>query len=87
MSTLREVDAPTTPVLRVGTPVRLIAAAAGLWRVVDRRGMIIGHVETLTRSHGVRYRARRFHAPSRTFRDLGEFWSPDDAVDCVRFAR
>jgi hypothetical protein len=28
-----------------------------------------------------------FHAPSRAFRDLGEFWSVDDAVECVMFAR
>jgi hypothetical protein len=77
----------TAPPLRRGTPVRLATAASGLWRVIDARGRIIGHLEANPQHHGVRYRARRFHAASRVFRDLGEFWSADDAVDCLRFAR
>jgi len=77
----------TAPRLRSGTPVRLAAAAPGLWRVIDGRGRIIGHLEARAERQGVRYRARRFHAASRTFRDLGEFWSADDAVDCLRLGR
>ena len=75
------------PILRSGTPVRLMSAAPSLWRVIDAGGRIIGHLEARAQSHGVRYRARRFHAASRSFRELGDFWSADDAVDCLRFAR
>ena len=75
------------PKLRVGTPVRLAAASAGLWRVIDPRGRIIGHLEVRAQHQGVRYRARRFHAASHAFRDLGEFWSADDAVECLRLGR
>ncbi|WP_243074988.1 hypothetical protein [Microbacterium sp. SS28] len=75
------------PRLRLGTPVRLAAAATGLWRVLDAQGLIIGHLEAHLEGQGVRYGARRFHAASRTFRELGEFWSADDAVECLRLGR
>ncbi|MFH8250042.1 hypothetical protein ACH3VR_06725 [Microbacterium sp. B2969] len=87
MTTLTDDLTTQAPALQAGTPVRLAAAAPGLWRVLDARGLIIGHLESLRLRQGVRYRARRFHSASRTFRDLGDFWSPDDAVDCLRFAR
>ncbi|WP_345802755.1 hypothetical protein AAIB33_06605 [Microbacterium sp. AZCO] len=67
--------------------MRLTRAASGLWRVIDARGRIIGHLEAHLDRDGVAYRARRFHAASHAFRDLGEFWSADDAIDCLRFAR
>lgn len=70
---------------RVG--VRLDFAGPALWRVVDHAGLVIGHVQTLVGDAGVRYRAKRFHARSRAFRALGDFWSPDDAIDCLRYAR
>lgn len=87
MTGITEASTTITPTLRVGTPVRLMPAASGLWRVVDGKGRIIGHLETVAQRHGVRYRARRFHAAARAFRDLGDFWSADDAIDCLRFAR
>ena len=82
-------DAPpvSPPQLTRSLPVRLVAAAPALWRIVDPAGRVIGHVQALPEGRGVRYRARRFHAPTRAFRDLGEFWSADDAVECVAFAR
>lgn len=67
--------------------VRLAAAATGLWRVVDGVGRVIGHIQTLTSDGETRFRARRFHAPTRGFRDLGDFWSADDAIDCLVFSR
>lgn len=67
--------------------VRLVAAAPALWRIVDAGGRVIGHLQAVRQGHDIRYRARRFHAPSRAFRDLGEFWSADDAIECVRLAR
>lgn len=75
------------PAVSPRTPVRLTAAAPMLWRVSDRSGRVIGHVQALADHAGMRYRARRYHAGSRAFRDLGEFWSADDAIDCLRFAR
>lgn len=76
-----------TPTLAPGVPLRLADAAPALWRVIDRSGRVIGHLQALAQGSGVRYRARRFHAASRAFLELGEFWSVDDAVDCLRFAR
>lgn len=87
VSEMTAVTPPAPPRLRPGTPVRLADATAGLWRVVDAHGRIIGHLQALTERQGVRYRARRFHAASHDFRELGDFWSADDAVDCLRFAR
>ncbi|TDN92740.1 hypothetical protein [Microbacterium sp. BK668] len=87
MTALSDVALQTAPTLRAGTLVRLARAAAALWRVLDARDRVIGHVEAFSAPGGTRYRARRFHAASRAFRDLGEFWSADDAIDCLRFER
>jgi hypothetical protein len=76
----------TTPQLTRAVNVRLVPAGPLLWRIVDR-GRAIGHLQAVREGADVRYRARKFHAPSRAFRDLGEFWSVDDAVECVIFAR
>ena len=87
MTTLAETTTSAPPRLRGGTPVRLAQAAAGLWRVIDPEGRIIGHLEARAEQQGIRYRARRFHVESRAFRDLGAFWSADDAVECLRLGR
>ncbi|MDN3494486.1 hypothetical protein QL996_00960 [Planococcus sp. APC 4015] len=75
------------PRLRPGSAIRLDPAAPSLWRVVDAAGRIIGHLLALRDDTGVRYRARRFHAGVRRFLDLGDFWSADDAVECLRYSR
>ena len=84
-------DAPQTTlevtVPEFARPVRLAGAAPSLWRVIDRSGRVIGHIQALVQSDGVRFRARRFRAATRAFIELGEFWSIDDAIDCLRFAR
>lgn len=67
--------------------VRLLPAAPGLWRVSNAQGHVIGHLQAFLPVLGGRYRARRFHSASRAFRDLGEFWSADDAIECLVFAR
>ncbi len=82
--TLRSSSA--APNLTRAVDVRLVPAGPMLWRIVDR-GRAIGHLQAVREGADLRYRARRFHAPSRAFRDLGEFWSVDDAVECVIFAR
>jgi hypothetical protein len=76
-----------TPAVPRGSSVRLAAAGPALWRVIDPSGLVIGHIQALVEGAGVRYRARRFHARSRSFRDLGDFWSAADAIECLRFAR
>lgn len=85
--TLLAADTPTPPPLHRAAPLSLAGAGPALWRVIDPAGRVIGHLQSVVHAQGVRYRARRFHAASRTFRDLGDFWSADDAVDCLRFAR
>ncbi|WP_375384146.1 hypothetical protein [uncultured Microbacterium sp.] len=75
------------PVLSSTTPARLTPVTDYLCRVIDSRGIVIGHVQAVPLGDGMRFRARRYHSPSRGFRDLGDFWSADDAVDCLRFAR
>lgn len=75
------------PSLSARAQVRLDRAAPGLWRVRDRAGVVIGHLQAVLERGGTRFRARRFHAASHAFRDLGDFWSADEAVECLRWAR
>ncbi|MGZ8804095.1 MAG: hypothetical protein ACXWZG_02180 [Microbacterium sp.] len=87
MTLTRDTQTAATPQLTQRTALRLNSAGPALWRVVDRDGRVIGHVKAMREGADVRWLARRFHAPSRAFRDLGAFWSADDAVDCIAFAR
>ncbi|QIG40518.1 hypothetical protein G5T42_14415 [Microbacterium sp. 4R-513] len=87
MTALTDLAPSSPPALRAGTPVSLARVAPSLWRVIDTQGRVIGHLQAFAEMGGVRYRARRFHVASRVFRELGEFWSADDAIDCLRFAR
>jgi hypothetical protein len=61
----------------------LVAVRDGLWRVVDRTGAVLGHIERQAHSDGERYLARRIVMPSRRI-ELGAFWRMDDAADCFR---
>ncbi|ALJ20273.1 hypothetical protein [Microbacterium sp. No. 7] len=65
----------------------LIAVGERRWRVLDRRGRVLGHLERHAQSDDIRFRAQRFHAPTRSFRTIGEFWSADEAVECLRLSR
>lgn len=87
MTLVRDASTAATPQLTQRSAVRLASAGPALWRVVDRDGRVIGHVQAVREGTDVRWLARRFHAPSRAFRDLGAFWSADDAVECIAFAR
>lgn len=77
----------SVPKLSPAAPVRLTPAAPDLWRVIDTAGRVIGHLAACGSEAGIRYEARLLHVQTHTFRALGEFWSADDAVDCLRFAR
>lgn len=61
--------------------------AAGLWRIADPRGVVVGHVRAIAADDEWRYAAERFHTATGRFRRLGEFWSPADALECLRYAR
>ena len=87
MTLVADIDHTEALAAPEGTPVRLSPAAPGLWRVLEGSGRVIGHIQARAAEAGLRYRARRYHAESRAFRDLGEFWSVGDAIDCLRFAR
>lgn len=63
----------------------LTRAAENLWRVQDAQERIIGHLRALWHPLGVRYRAERLNLATGTFRSIGEFWSPDDAVSALRY--
>ncbi|MFS0867332.1 hypothetical protein AB3M83_08365 [Microbacterium sp. 179-B 1A2 NHS] len=58
-----------------------------LWRVVDARGVVAGHVAELADSRGVRYEARRYSASARAFVEIGGFWRMSDAVAAVHDSR
>jgi hypothetical protein len=73
-----------TPSLRSATE-RLERAGDHLWRVVDARGGIRGHLRVVVDPLGIRYRAERLHLASGGFRLVGEFWDADDAVAALRY--
>jgi hypothetical protein len=71
------------PALDVRTPgVAVIPLKGGKWRVVARSGALLGHLESTPEG----YRAMRFSVRERGFRALGDFRTPTDAADALRFA-
>ncbi|MFC4139282.1 MULTISPECIES: hypothetical protein [unclassified Microbacterium] len=74
----------TAPAIRPGRET-LQRAGDQLWRVIDERGAIRGHLRIVADPLGVRYRAERLNTATGTFRLVGEFWAADDAVAALRF--
>ena len=87
MSALVETRTSGAPLLRSRTSMRLVTAAPSLWRVVEPGGRVIGHLQEVAQAGAIRFRARRYSPAARVFRDLGDFWNADDAVECLAFAR
>jgi hypothetical protein len=87
MTNILELAPDRGPHLSTRAQVRLDRAAPDLWRVVDRSGLVIGHLQAVPHGADTRYRARRFHPTAHVFRDLGDFWDPDDAVEALRLGR
>jgi len=93
MTTLTMAVRPTTIAhgiqpARAGSSARpngpsLVAVRDGLWRVVDRSGAVLGHIEREAHADGERYLARRLVMSTRRI-ELGAFWRIDDAADCFR---
>lgn len=68
--------------LEVTTPgVRVIALAGGKWRVTNRTGALLGHLEAVDGE----FRAMRFSVRQRGFRALGVYRTATDAADALRF--
>lgn len=67
--------------------LRLVAAGAQLWRVIDRAGRIVGHVRADGEPDALRFHALRYSTRVRRFFEVGRFWSLDDAVSCLHYAR
>lgn len=63
--------------------LNLVPVNDGLWRVANRSGAILGHIERRADVGGDRFAARRLIAATRTA-DLGSFWRIDEAADCFR---
>lgn len=63
--------------------LNLVPVKEGLWRVADRSGAVLGHIERRTESDGDRFLARRVIRATRIV-DLGAFCRMDDAADCFR---
>ncbi len=65
--------------------VRVLTLHDALWRVTRTDGEVLGYVESFEEPRGVRFRAKRMIPLNKRFIVRGEFWSFDDAVDCLRF--
>ena len=76
------------PVLtRPATCAALVPVAADLWRVVGGDGRVVGHLGRVAQGGHERYRALRYDARRGRLRPIGEFWSADDAVECLFSSR
>lgn len=86
-STLLEVpgDATLAEATRMKRGLNLIQLHDDLWRVTRTDGDMLGYVEGFDDPRGRRFRSKRLNALKRQFLVLGEFWSFDDAIDCLRF--
>lgn len=81
------VDSPPVGPAPLRNGVRLLPVGPARWRVVARDGVVAGHLEAHGDGPARRFRARRFHAATGAFRDVGEFWSAEEAVECLRLYR
>ena len=80
---------PTSQLPHGPVPVRrgisLVQLHDELWRVTRVDGEVLGYVESFLERRGRRYRSKRLMALQKRFLAVGEFWSFDDAVECLRF--
>lgn len=74
-----------SPLERSFPGIAVVPLANGSWRVTRRDGTLVGNVEPVAEEAGTRYRAKRFTPRDRGFRPIGEFWTPAEAVDALRF--
>lgn len=70
---------------RIRRDINLVQLHDDLWRVTRTDGDVLGYVESFMEPRGRRFRSKRLIALRKKFVPLGDFWSFDDAVDCLRF--
>jgi hypothetical protein len=78
-------DTYSSGVATIHPGLALIQLHDALWRVTRPSGEVLGYVEQIVESDGLRYRAKRLVIRQRRFVSIGEFWRMEDAVDCFRF--
>jgi hypothetical protein len=74
--------APPYPVRRAD--VRAIPLRGGRWRVTRESGAILGYVEIVETEAGRLWRSSRLAGAAARFLPIGDFTSPEDALDVVR---
>ncbi|UOQ88929.1 hypothetical protein MUN74_16930 [Agromyces endophyticus] len=62
----------------------ILPAGPDLWRVVRPGGTVLGHVERRGDGITARFAVRRFVPGGRPPVPLGEFWSPESAIELFR---
>ncbi|MBX3087328.1 MAG: hypothetical protein KF742_02460 [Cryobacterium sp.] len=77
--------APSATTVAPRRGVRVLTLHDALWRVTRTDGEVLGYVESFEEPRGLRFRAKRMIPLNKRFIIRGEFWSFDDAVDCLRF--
>lgn len=79
----RPLDVPGRDLAGLG--LSLVPLNGRQWRVTGRDGLVFGHLEEVDGPTGPRYRGKRFSVRERGFRMLGDFPTPGEAVDAIRF--
>jgi hypothetical protein len=70
------------PLARAG--IALVKLRGDLWRMTRPTGEVLGYVERFPTIAGERFRAKRLLARQGRFVVDGEFWSVNDAIECLR---
>lgn len=78
-------DRPASPTQTARRGINLVPLHDALWRVTRSDGEVLGYIERFVEPQGNRFRAKRLIPVRKQFRNIGEFWRFDDAVDCLRF--
>ncbi|MBG6238329.1 hypothetical protein IWX78_001284 [Mycetocola sp. CAN_C7] len=69
--------------IRRTTGLRLVPVTSDLWRATIDDGRILGHIERRDDPAGTTFIAKRLVPAQARFHTLGEFWTIDDAMDCL----
>jgi hypothetical protein len=83
---------PRSDAARTRRGIACIELNNGLWRITRDNGAVLGYIEQLAAADSHegggknRFQAKRLRPTGRSFVSAGEFWSFDDAVDCLRFS-
>lgn len=77
-----ELTGPTTFARR---GLKAVPLHSGLLRVTRLDGTVLGYLEPLDEPQGERFRVKRMRMREQfgRFLILGEFWSLDEALDCL----